>query len=88
MNNQHVQDGKLIYMIEIEEDDYSQSKLSYSHVGAQDDIKSMRSLQSYKSKKSIKSEANLELRLEGHDAIIKAHRKGARSVRADHPLTV
>jgi hypothetical protein len=48
----------------------------------------MKSLQSYKSKKSIKSEANIELRLEGHEAIIKAHRKGARSVRADHPLTV
>jgi hypothetical protein len=56
----------------------------------------MRSLQSYKSKKSIKSEANLDLnlpknklRLEGHEAIIKAHKKGARSVRAaEHPLTV
>lgn len=75
-------------MIEIEEEDYSQSKLSYSHVGVADDIKSMRSLQSYKSKKSIKSEANLAPRLDDQNVIIKAHKKGARSVRADHPLTV
>jgi len=37
--------------------------MSYSHVGYGDDNKSMRSMQSYKSKKSIKSEAHLDIRI-------------------------
>ena len=57
INNQHIKDSKLIHSIEVSEEDPSQSKYSYSHVGEALDNKSMRSIQSYKSKKSIKSEA-------------------------------
>lgn len=51
----------------------------------------MRSIQSYKSKKSIKSEANLEYRVDENNAIQKINRndrKGVRSVRGERPLTV
>lgn len=54
--NQHNKDKELIESMEMSEEENNQSKMSYSHVGENIDNKSMRSNQSYKSKKSIKSE--------------------------------